>query len=287
MGLWVPNGDGDFTFSVSNIDTTRPAGSTWGTTTSTFGTAPTMGTYTQLLTATAADTVGLYVNFSDVAVSATGEDTLIDIGVDPAGGTSYSVLIPTLLASCACPYSTAPGVSYYFPVWIKAGSTIAVRGTRAGGGNSCQVIIRLVGKPRDPSRIWCGSKVTAFGVDTTNARGTVITSGTTAEGTFTALATAISQDQHFWQMGIGCTDQTMTSGLIYFADLAYGSSTTVNATIIQDQIFNVPTANETMVSHSRVAGCERWVPSGSNLYGRLQASTTPDSLVSLACWGVR
>jgi hypothetical protein len=109
--------------------------------------------------------------------------------------------------------------------------------------------------------------------------------GTTGEGPWVALATNISQSCWFWQVGMGCNDTSMTAQNMYSVDLAYGDATNKHI-IIKDLIFHVPSANEAIALPGIEMGAYRLVPSGSNLYGRIQCSGTADSLLSLIAYGV-
>jgi hypothetical protein len=95
-----------------------------------------------------------------IGIGGTSQDTnvdassVVDILYDPNGGTSWSVLIPTLL----CGYSVTPGALaslstwYYFPLTIPAGSTIGVRAKTnfATDISTGRIIVSLYGKPSKP-----------------------------------------------------------------------------------------------------------------------------------------
>ncbi len=278
--LWTPAGSGDFGAQVSNIDGIRPAASN-GTFVTADATPNTKGAYVEVLTSAnvAFDAFGLYITTIDVGSST----TLMDVGVDPSGGSSYSVLIPNLLMGSSQDLTTG-GITFYFPIWVKAGSSIAVRTQSTSGGNANAVIIKAVGKPRDQSLTWVGTYCTDFGTDLANSTGTLVTSGTVSEGAWTQLAASIAKDHRYWQMGFD-TDVVSIADNVYFADIAYGDGSN-KIIIIQDQIFYSVSATNSLATGSRLAGCGRLVKNGNNVYGRLQVSGTPDTNTAMIAYGV-
>lgn len=96
MGLNLLGGEAldDFAWKRDSIGTTRPANGMGATVTPGNNTK---GSYAQVFTALEHDVYFIAIQINNA--TATGVvNTLIDIGVDPAGGTSYTVLIPDLIA---------------------------------------------------------------------------------------------------------------------------------------------------------------------------------------------
>lgn len=276
--MFVPFGGLDFGWSVSN-HTTRPAAA--------MGTAVTpgnnaMGSYTQLLAGLANDAYGVLININSNNVSAAARDTLINIGIDEAGGSSYAVKIPYLLGSCASQMDVLGGIWYYFPLFVRAGSTIAAQ---ASVNNATVGTLRVwstfFGRPRNPAACKVGSYVEAIGAVSASSRGTLITPGTTADGAWTSLG-ATTKANWWWQTGMGVNDSTM-SALLYALDLAVGSSGEMP--LITDQIWRSD-ATERHSNTPLLAGCERYVPAGTTLYSRLQCSGTADSNTSVIAYGL-
>ncbi len=284
MSLWVPSGVNDFTWQTSNIAGTRPAAN--------FGASVTpaqnsKGSYAAVLSTSdvAFDVFGMLININSNAVSAAARDTLVDIGVDPAGGSSYSVLVPNLLGSCATSLTIGYGINYYFPIWVKAGSSI---GARASINNATvgtlRVIVTVFGKPRLPQLAKVGTYVTDFGTTAASSSGTAVTSGTVSVGAYTSLGTLAKEYWH-WQVGMGISDSTMTSGNIYYGDLAFGDGSNKQL-IIRDQAWIIPTSAETLMSAAPMGVGPRVVANGASVFGRLQCSGTADSALSMIAYGV-
>ncbi len=295
MGLWVPSGSGEFSWRADNYSTTRPA-TTWGTTVTFTGNTgsvanPQWGTWTQVLSGgtVSTDVFGLWLNFHDPGVPGNNQ-VVAAVGVDPAGGSSYTTLITDLIFQNPSLLANGGGTSYYFPIWIKAGSSIAVRGyVDSSGTMDIAVMAAVYGKPTDPASVKVGTYVTAFGVtyDTWPASGifgVAITSGTTSEGSWTSLASSIARDHWWWQTSFLLNDATMTAGNIYNTDLAFGDASN-KIIIIQDEPMRVE-VNGSPTKGSWPVACERNVKAGNNLYGRIQCSGTADSNLAMVCYGV-
>lgn len=286
MALFVPQGN-DFQWSYSNVTATRPSTAGWGTAHTPSTTASTFSTYATLVSAAniTEDVFGILLCFNNNATSAITRNTLVNIGVDTAGGTAFVTQIPQLMCGHASPLGTgAGGIWYYFPLYIPAGSSI---GIQAGSTvvTAFQTAVWLYGKPRRPESIRAGSYVTAFGTTTgTTWRGTNVTPGTTADGTLTQIGVATTKSHWWWQTGFSVVDTTMTAAALTL-DVAAGSSTTLNKILIQDQVW-ITTAAEQISTFPQFPGSYNNVATGENIYARLQSSTTADTGNNVAVYGL-
>lgn len=281
--LQVPVGANAFQWSYSSIATTRPAAALGTTVTPGNNTK---GSWVEVITAAnmAQDGLGLLINANSNAVSAAARNTIMDVGVDPAGGTSYTVLVPDLLVSCAAPHNIgAGGVWYYFPIWIKAGSSVAVRSSvnNATVGTH-RAFLQVFGKPRDRRRIRVGTRVEAIGITAASSAGTTVTSGTAAEGAWTSLG-ALSRSAWFWQCGYGVNDSTMSANVTHL-DLAVGDAS--NKDIVIQDLVVTSTSTEQVNNAPYTVDCGKAAAAGTNVYGRMQCSGTPDSALSMAAYAV-
>jgi hypothetical protein len=98
---------------------------------------------------------------------------LLDVGVGPPG--SEVVLIPDLLLSGR---GGPGGVAVPFPVPVPAGTRVAARCQSSTGGAAVAVGVRLVAG--DWTDHGCQGVVRAYGVSTSNTRGTDVDPGATA-----------------------------------------------------------------------------------------------------------
>lgn len=282
-GLWVPSGANAYNWSFSSIKTTRPA--------TAMGTAVTpaqnsKGNYAQVLTGAnvSRDVFGVLINVNSNAASAGARDTLIDVGVDPAGGTSYTVLIPDLLVSCAAPYNIGNGgVWYFFPIWIKAGSSVGVRASVNNATvGTLRTFITVLGSPRDRRLIKVGTRVEALGITAATSAGTAVTSGSTSEGAWTSLG-SLAESAWFWQFGFGVNNGTMTA-LAYHADLGIGNAS--NKDLVIENALITMTTGEQLNNMPTTADCGKAAPAGTTAYGRIQCSGTPITGLSMAAYAV-
>ncbi len=114
--------------------------------------------------------------------------TLLDIMIDPAGGTNWDTepLIPNLLAgfssAMAIEYAGTAGAGYWydFPIWVPAGASLGARAQTAYTADlTGRVIVQGYGGNRNPASWWCGQRVTAVGPDTSASKGVMVTLATT------------------------------------------------------------------------------------------------------------
>ena len=279
MVLAVPPLMNNFAWSVSDISGTRPAAS-MGVSVTPAQNAK--GSYAQVLSATARDSYLMMININANNAATDGRSTLIDIGVDPAGGTSYTVLIPDLLGSCAGFRDIGGGISYTFPLWVRAGSSIGARASVSHATvGTLRVSMTLFGSPRDMRMVKAGTYVTSFGITGASSTGTAVTSGTTSEGAWTQLGSTTTREHWFWQAGMSITDDTMNA-LSYHFDLGIGDGT--NKKVVIEDVNSHTTAAEAMnycspggYYHSKI---------GDGVYGRMQCSGTADASPAMAAWGV-
>lgn len=214
-----------------------PVGNSWGfrtsnceTPTLTFGTLltgnatiNTPGAYASCIAALASDIYDVHIIITDNNTSATARTGVVDIGVDPAGGTSFTAVISGLICSQAGGAGIG-GMSYRFPLFIKAGSSIGARTTQNVASATCRIMIRVFGKPSRPDLIQWGTRVITVGTKDTASSGQSLTCGNTnAESAYISLGTP-TMSCWWWQLGFGIGNATITA-LGYQIDLARGDAT--------------------------------------------------------------
>ncbi len=251
----------------------------------------TKGSWAQLLTAIANDCYLIHVQISAGSVSAAARDMIVDIGVDPAGGTAYTVAIPDLLGSCARGLNVGgPSCLHYtFPLFIPAGATVAARASVNNATvGTVRVWCSVFGQPTHPHLVRAGAVVEAFGITAASSSGTAVTPGNNAEGAYAQLGANLVADFWWWQLGVGVNDTTMGgTSIVYRADLHYGDATTKHP-IIDNQVFGVDTAEALNMSGADqllMAVCN--VPAGNGVFGRMGAQAAPDASMSMAAYGLR
>ena len=225
------------------------------------------GTFTQIFTQQTADSLGIYLRVSDGATSTAAKPQLLDLGIDPAGGTSYGAIINNIVcgASAAMTASGA-GQRFFFPLRIPSGSTVAVRiqGANATAG-TVRIGARLYQGQSRPWGIPVGQYAETVGT-ITNSNGVSFTPGNNVDGTWVSLGTT-SQDLWWWQLCYQVDNGTITAET---ARIDLGAGTTGNQRVIQSR-FHVGTTGETCGDpfswnliwhegfHPIPAGTEMWI----------------------------
>lgn len=222
------------------------------------------GNWTQIASAAnmATEMFGLELGVVGGAGAGVARNMLLDIGIDPAGATSYVSIISNLV--CGDSGSTSGGRIFYFPIRIPAGASVAVRvqnsHTIAG---TVGVIAKFYGQPQRPEHARAGSFSETIGA-ITNSSGVAFTPGTSgAEGSWTLLGTT-NKELWWWQAGVQVDDATMTAQTL-LVDLAYGDVSN-KVPIIGDLLHSL-TGTE-IISHACALNAYKRVPGGSNIYIR-------------------
>ncbi len=281
MGLFVPNNP-SFGYLTGNVLGVRPAAS-MGTSV-TVGTSNSYGSYVEVLAAASLtrDCYGILLNFNNGFITTQSRDTIVTIGVDPAGGTAWVDTIHHLLAVGAGDFTSALGGHwYYFPLFIPAGASIAakasVNNANAGTINCC---VWLYGAPKNLAGLVYGQGVETVGINTAISAGASVTPGTTLEGSWTLLGTT-TKKWKFVQHGVGIDDASNNSGSLYAADLAAG-----NGPILDLDRWIRASGNQENWSSSLRSHLFCDLPAGETIYGRMQCSGALDSGISMAAYGV-
>lgn len=187
MGLILPNGPA-FAHWSDNLALPSGDGLDYGASL-VPGTSNTDGSPVTLLPALAHDCEYLVLGVSGFALSGSNCSALMDLLVDPAGGTSWSEMISDLVcgytataewdASAGGP--SGPPLMYHFPIWLPAGTSIGAlaRCTKSTAfANPPRVIAYAACGNKNPATWWCGQKVETVGtMDPSNSRGQEIAPG--------------------------------------------------------------------------------------------------------------
>lgn len=149
------------------------------------------GTAVSVMSALGHDAHLLTVDFQFCYVSTVTDGSIGDVLIDTAGGTSWSVLIPTLAMGQCAETTGAAFARFMFPIWIPAGSTLGfqARTSRTSDITTGRAVFRAWGNPKRPDLWWCGSKVEALGVTAASSTGTAVTFGNATWGSWTTIGT--------------------------------------------------------------------------------------------------
>lgn len=177
-----------------------PSGTIFGTQI-TAGASNAKGSVAALLGAALTHDVELiYIGLHSFRVSGSDGNALLDIMIDKAGGTSWEVLIPNLLAGWTnagnLNNGVPPGRNYYFPLWIPAGASLGARAqTSLGATLDGRVLIYALGGNKNPASWWAGQSVEAIGVNAGTSRGQDHTAGNSGSlSSWANLGSALTRD---------------------------------------------------------------------------------------------
>jgi hypothetical protein len=279
--LFTPKNE--FHWSVDNFGATyTDAG--FGASATSGGSANTKGAAVSLIAGASVteDVYGIAICFSGGNASAAVRNYLADILVDEAGGSSWTVRIPNLLVNSAA--LGAGGYWYYFPLFIKAGSSIGFQQQCGVASTALRCGVKLFGKPSRPDLIKAGSKVEAIGVNTGTSQGTAITPGTSAMGSYTAALGTAANDNWWWQGGFATNDTTQTT-LLYLLDIAAGDATNKKLCCENLRITNT-TAEFMGKGHTGTRDNIRHIKAGESVYARAAGIAAPDNTCTVAAYGL-
>lgn len=273
-------------FTLDNFGTNP--GATPGTSV-TPGISNAEGSWTEIISDTnlTEDTYGFFLRVSDnaVATPTTGKNFLLDIGTDPAGGTSYSAIISNIVCGSAGPITAAGGHSFFFPMFIKAGTAIAARIQGSHGtATASRVGIKLYGKRSASDVFPVGSFSETIGT-ITNSNGVSFTPGNASDGSWTSLGTT-TNPMWWWQIGYQIDNGTITAEYTYI-ELAYGDGS--NKHIICERMHQGTTSEQTgSVLNPQLIFMEAYcpVPAGATIYIRGRCLNSPDTGYNAVAIGI-
>lgn len=236
------------------------------------------GSWTQIASSAniASDVYGFSLQIAAGATSAAQKDHLVDVGVDPAGGTSYTSIIDDIVCGASPAFTVAGIRMFYFPYFIKSGSSVAVRvqGNNATAG-TVRAIARFYGAPSVPEAFRTGHYSESLGTITGSA-GVSFTPGNAADGSWVSLGTS-ARDLWWFQPGYGISNATITAEYTYI-EYAWGDASNKRRIF---QVMHVGTTGETvglkMQEHLLPWLAYHPVPAGSTFYVRGRCNNAPDT----------
>lgn len=267
----------------------------WGSNpASTIGTSVTpgasnvQGSWTQLASSAniANEVVGFYLQIHSGATSAASKPQLLDIGIDPAGGTSYTAIISDMQIGASPALTVAGNREHYFPMRIPAGASVAarIRGANATAG-TVRIAVRFYGRSSNGLALPCGSFAETLGATTASSTGTAITPGNAADGSWVDLG-AITRNMWWWQLGYVVANGTVTAEYTYF-EVAYGDGS--NKTTIF-KVMHGGTTSETcgLAAQTQLLWSAAYCPvaAGVHIYVRARCNNAPDTGYSVTVTGV-
>lgn len=245
------------------------------------------GSWTQVASSAniAEDVYGFYIQVAAGATSTAIKSHLLDIGVDPAGGTSYSAIISNLVCGASPSLTQAGAREFFFPMFIKAGSSVAARiqGSNATPG-TVRVIIRFYGQLTVPEMNRVGMFSETIGT-ITNSSGVSFTPGNAADGTWVSLGTTVNP-LWWWQLGYQIDNATITAEYTYI-ELAHGDGTNKHTIF---KVMHGGTTAETcgLAMQTSMLSIAAFAPvsAGATIYVRGRCQNAPDTGYNAVAVGV-
>lgn len=216
--LWVPQkGIVRREHNMGTVGTLTP-----GTAVTTGAAAGTKGAVAQIFAATAFDAYWVRVIAHQYSLAATDSQGALDILI---GASTEEVLIPDLLMGCCGTAFIGRGRKcWFFPLYIPAGSRIAAQACGQRVSTAFRVIVSLYGGNAMPA-FRVGRKVTTYGISALPSGTTVVPGASGAEGTWTQIAAATSEDHFCFAPSFQPGNDTTKANLAYAVDIGIGAAT--------------------------------------------------------------
>lgn len=254
-------------------------------TTITLGANNADGSAVEILAALTHDVHWLVINFiTNQSTGGTHASQMLHILADPAGGASWAEIISGLLVSAN---KSASGDSraitgYAFPVYIKAGTSLGAYGrTSHTATKEIRVSISVMGNPSRPDQWWCGSKVESVGTTPVSARGTTVTPGTGAYGSWTSIGSTTSYNYGYIQPGYGGEASASMGAQSNLLQIGYGDTKLPGSPTWYLGGVNYEVGS--VDRHSMPVWCD--IPAGTQMQARAWRSIATDTL-EISLYGV-
>lgn len=251
-----------YTFNVSNATTVVTSG--LGDAVTASATSHVQGTKVELLSSAeiTTDIEEFELKLSSGYTAGSAVETLLEVFVDPAGGTAYTTLIPEFCCGKA-DSAINGGRVFRFRRHVPSGSSLAVATRCSIGSQVTDVLIKAFGRSRRPIRR--GMYAEGFGT-ITNSSGISVTPGTSgSKGAWTDVGT-LTVPLWWWELGVSFDDSTLLSQMYWF-DLAFGDASN-KVMILPDVVLFNNSTRDSIASYSPAPGHFCPVPAGMHLYVR-------------------
>lgn len=231
------------------------------------------------------DAYGIIIKISNVAPTSADRPALVKIGVDPAGGTSFTSIVTHndgsgaergIYCANAGAYagSSNPGpMAFFFPLRIASGSSIGAC-AKVDSATVTDIVVEviLLCSPVAGFNPKTCSYIHAFGSDEATITGASVTPGTTSEGNWAAIGGATTFPYWGFEHVVSVEDGTMTTGALD-VEVTTGDASNKKPTMVHSQ---TRTSSSEQVSKDP-AFVEMPIPVGDIFYMRAQFSSTLDA----------
>lgn len=237
------------------------------------------GSWTDVIASTSAATGLIFLTTVTTAVASQDAEMVLDLGLGGSGNSVDRIIAENVIISKSIDLG---GRNYKFPIFIGAGTRVAARAQSSHSSGLCTFRLHLCQSPSRPESQWTGNAVETVGT-ITGSSGVSFTPGNATWGSYASLGTTVHQCRT-WDLGVGCSNNAMTSSISYWFELAVGNGS------VYDTILRM---NATSNNSERIlwyAGYGQGavpydVPAGATLYVRGWASAAPDTGWNAAAYG--
>jgi len=219
----------------------------------------------------------VYLQLHTGSTSATLRPLLFDIGIDEAGGTSYTPIIENALCGNAPSLKQAGNREFYFPIRIPKNSSVGIR-SQSHAATYTRYAIRFYGELSRPEMFPVGAYAETFGSNPSKSQGTAFTPGNATDGAWTLLGTT-TKPIWWWQLGYQIWNTTITAEYTYI-DLGYGDGTSAGTQTIFRMMHGGTTAETCgLAAQTHLLSIAAYVPvpANRNIYVRGRCNNAPDS----------
>lgn len=263
--------------------TTRPAITGYGTSVTCYQNAFTA--WTAVGAAMPGTTADLCLRITDGQTAAAAKDTVLRLGIDTAGGTSFTAVGDFLVGPSSVYNIGGSKTLIWLPYSVPAGATIGLVGSV---NNATPGTLRAswTAHPIGGGAAFLGSAIESVGLTLASSTGVAVTPGQAAEGTWTSLGTLTNAARY---MGVGASINNATMGsLVYHIDLSYSTDAGVTKNLlVEDQYVNETSSESISFDSVYRPLAFAAIPAGATIYGRAQCSGAPTANFSMAAWAVR
>jgi hypothetical protein len=169
---------------------------------------------------------GIWIAFHEVSVAAAIQNMLVDLAYGPTGGGNEEIIIPDLNAANAPVGATYCGSKFYwFPVYIPAGVRVSAR---CQASTASDTVICAIWLDQNPLYPFVGGRVAVYGRVAASSRGTAVTPGAGAFGTWTEIlneagGSGLTRPHRLWVLGNDPNvDTSLTDSGMVLAELGVG-----------------------------------------------------------------
>lgn len=174
----------------------------------------------------------LVIGASAVSTAGANSSALLDILVDPAGGSTWAtapLINDLLIGQTVTGSTTVPWpIWYHFPIWLKSGHSIGgqLRTAHTANITTGRVVIYAYGGNANPGSWWCGQTVESVGINAATSQGTDHTAGNSgAYSAWTNLGSTLSKPCGALQFAVQGSNDDATQALnSYYFEFGVGST---------------------------------------------------------------